>query len=141
TARSGAGAREDAFVPVQLPPDRLLRSGSAGDLGEVLSVRADANRCVRAGTASSKPPAAIGRRGFPEASLSSGHGGSLDSAWLPAKNFMNQASFSRRGFLASGTAAVGAAILSTRGAAAAEAGKPPIVTPPAGKRILLSCKL
>lgn len=48
-------------------------------------------------------------------------------------------SFSRRSLLTAGAAATAAAVLPASHAVAAEAA--PIITPPAGKRILLSCKL
>jgi hexulose-6-phosphate isomerase len=48
---------------------------------------------------------------------------------------------SRRGFLAAGLAATAGATALTSPAAALDAEKRPIITPPAGKPILLSCKL
>lgn len=48
-------------------------------------------------------------------------------------------SFSRRSLLTAGAVATAAAVLPATGAVAAESA--PIITPPAGKRILLSCKL
>lgn len=49
---------------------------------------------------------------------------------------------SRRSFLTAGTAAVaGLAMAANQSASAAEAAVAPIIEPPAGKRILLSCKL
>lgn len=52
---------------------------------------------------------------------------------------MNRNSISRRGFLTAGTLALGAATLPLRNSSAAESGG--IVLPPAGKKLLLSCKL
>jgi L-ribulose-5-phosphate 3-epimerase len=56
---------------------------------------------------------------------------------------MKEHAISRRGFLASGTAALGAAAISGHPAIAAESSQQAskIVTPPAGKRILLGVKL
>jgi len=50
-------------------------------------------------------------------------------------------SLGRRDFLAAGAGAVAVGLSATRAARAAEGGAARIVTPPAGKRILLSCKL
>lgn len=54
---------------------------------------------------------------------------------------MNKLSLSRRRFLASGVAATGTVALLPDAPAAGSAALAPIVVPPAGKRILLSCKL
>lgn len=50
-------------------------------------------------------------------------------------------SLNRRGFLGLGAGAVAAGVSGVGSAQAAQTGSPQIVTPPTGKRILLSCKL
>lgn len=61
----------------------------------------------------------------------------------PQQSMKERSSFSRRHFLATSSAALGAAALSGRQAVAAEspANEPKIIVPPGGKRILLGVKL
>lgn len=58
-----------------------------------------------------------------------------------SRGFDQNRSWNRRGFLAAGAALTAAATLDARAAQPAASEAPKLVTPPEGKRILLSCKL